>query len=226
MTQHTQLKERLSQRISALAAFRRASQVTKDSWVNEFLERYTEPHRQYHDVTHIDAMLACYDDAAASLDDDEAVILAIIFHDWVYDPLRRDNEAESARVFESFAEDAAVAAETRRTVRDLIEATTTHTPRDEDEDERTKLFLDFDLEVLSRPREAYWVYAAQIRGEYGAFDDEAFGRGRTAVLEGFLRREKIYFSDAFAEREQCARENIQAEIARLKSLGGGDALES
>ncbi|KAI1159760.1 hypothetical protein F5B18DRAFT_635566 [Nemania serpens] len=211
MTQHTQLKERLSQRISALAAFRRASQDTKDNWVNEFLKRYTEPHRHYHDLTHIDAMLACYDDASL---DDEAVILAIIFHDWVYDQLRSDNELESAKVFGSFAEDGTIATETRQTVRGLIEATITHTLHNEDE--RTKLFLDFDLEVLSRPHEAYQVYTAQIREEYSRFDNEAFRRGRTAVLESFLKREKIYFSDAFAEREHCARENVQEEIVRLK----------
>ncbi|KAI1187518.1 hypothetical protein F5B17DRAFT_317134 [Nemania serpens] len=212
MTQHTQTKERLSQRISALAAFRRASQATKDNWVNEFLKRYTEPHRHYHDLAHIDAMLACYDDASL---DDEAVILAIIFHDWVYDPLRSDNELESAKVFGSFAEDAAIATETRQLVRGLIEATITHTLHNEDE--RTKLFLDFDLEVLSRPSEAYQVYAAQIRQEYSHYDNEAFRRGRTSVLESFLKREKIYFSDAFAKKEQCARENVQAELVRLKS---------
>ncbi|KAI3325773.1 hypothetical protein HD806DRAFT_491192 [Xylariaceae sp. AK1471] len=212
MTQHTQLKERLSQRISALAAFRRASQATKDHWVNEFLKRYTEHHRRYHDLSHIDAMLACYDNASL---DDEAVVLAIIFHDWIYDPLRGDNEQESAKVFDSFAEDAALTTETRQTVRGLIEATITHTLHNEDD--RTKLFLDFDLEVLSRPREAYEVYAAQIREEYSHFDDEAFKRGRAGVMENFLKREKIYFSDSFAEREHCARENVQAEILVLKT---------
>jgi predicted metal-dependent HD superfamily phosphohydrolase len=149
-----------------------------------------------------------------------AVGLAIIFHDWEYLPHTptRWNEEQSIVHFSVFAEELALPQPLISTVKTYIAATISHRipPGDEDDGD-LKLFLDFDLEVLGRERSEYDVYRKQVRKEYSQFDDQQFGRGRIAVLQKFLDRERLYFSDTFYERcEARAKENLKWEIGVLK----------
>jgi hypothetical protein len=52
--------------------------------------------RAYHGWPHVEALLALWREYAGILHDPEAVHLAILFHDAVYDPRRTDNERASA----------------------------------------------------------------------------------------------------------------------------------
>ena len=64
--------------------------------------RYAEPHRSYHNLAHVEAVLAAVDQLAAAeqLDDDDwsVVRLGAWFHDAVYDPRATDNEELSAQL--------------------------------------------------------------------------------------------------------------------------------
>ena len=103
-----------------------------------------------------------------------------------------------------------------------IEATITHSLSPQDgEDGDLRLFLDFDLEVLSRDAREYEEYSKQIREEYSNYNEAEYAKGRFAVLEKFLKRERLYFSDEFyREFEEAARRNLKMEIGVLKdSLG-------
>src|SRR3954454_9679879 len=84
-----------------------------------------------------------------------------------------------------------------RTVR-LIEATARHTipaglPDDEAED--MALFLDMDLSILGAAPADFDTYEAGVRHEYREVADTAFRHGRADILEGFLAREYLYFSN-------------------------------
>src|SRR5262245_33730300 len=59
---------------------------------------YTEPHRRYHDATHIAEVLGWYDRVADDLGwhQPAEVYVAIVFHDAIYTPGANDNEARSA----------------------------------------------------------------------------------------------------------------------------------
>ena len=59
---------------------------------------YAEPHRAYHTLAHIAAVLATLDTLRDAAQDWPALQLAAWFHDVVYDPRRDDNEAQSASV--------------------------------------------------------------------------------------------------------------------------------
>ena len=64
----------------------------------------------------------------------------------------------------------------------------------------------------------YERYAKQIRGEYSHIPEDAFRKGRAAVLRNFLKREVLYFTEDFRkEGEQRARGNMEAEILQLES---------
>lgn len=63
----------------------------------DLLRRYAEAGRYYHNMTHVGKMLAWLDRTGAV---SPAMELAVWFHDAVYEPLGRENEAESAAFFE------------------------------------------------------------------------------------------------------------------------------
>lgn len=64
-------------------------------WTN-LKTRYSEVHRLYHNLMHVDRMLNWLDCSQLGTD---LVELAIWFHDCVYEPLERNNELQSALYF-------------------------------------------------------------------------------------------------------------------------------
>lgn len=82
----------------------------------------------------------------------------------------------------------------------------------------TASFLDLDLSILGAMEEEYDAYAQQIREEYCHFSWEDYSKGRRAVMEGFLKRERLYFTPHFYNKyESVARNNIQSEIDSLQN---------
>src|SRR4051794_21973181 len=59
------------------------------------IARWREPHRQYHDVVHLVAVLDRVDALAVEADDIEVVRLAAWFHDAVYQGRPGDDEEDS-----------------------------------------------------------------------------------------------------------------------------------
>ncbi|RVD62485.1 hypothetical protein EN750_21345, partial [Mesorhizobium sp. M7A.F.Ca.ET.027.03.2.1] len=67
-----------------------------DALKSELLALYRAPGRHYHNLSHIEAMLALAGDCRELLGDPQAIEAAIWFHDAVYDSKAKDNEAQSA----------------------------------------------------------------------------------------------------------------------------------
>ncbi|SJL01882.1 uncharacterized protein ARMOST_05206 [Armillaria ostoyae] len=188
-------------------------------WAEVILEKYSEPHRHYHTLTHLEAMIRCLQANKGHIHDPTSLSLAILFHDIIYDPKGQNNEILSMKMFEMFATDKDLPAEQTSKVSRYIERTITHTlPEEAEEGNSSDLhfFLDFDLEVLSRPPDAYRAYASQIRKEYLHVPMHDYRAGRIAVLQKFLAKERIYFSQVFHTKcEAAARRNLQQEIHDL-----------
>jgi predicted metal-dependent HD superfamily phosphohydrolase len=178
---------------------------------------YGSPARAYHAWSHIADLLQRLDGvrdapefAGVAFDDVE---LAVFFHDAVYDPRRHDNEARSAALFLGLAAAGGAADERLRRVASLIAATAAHPPSS---DRATQLMLDLDLGILAAPPEVYASYVAGVRREYGHVPDPAWARGRIAVLDRFLARDRIYQTAVFFARlEAGARANLQTERRQL-----------
>ncbi|MBB6049487.1 HD domain-containing protein [Armatimonas rosea] len=178
------------------------SSLTRAVIPPEVLARYAEPHRRYHTVRHLRAVLgALHRWLGPELP--SSLRTAALWHDAVYDPKAHDNEEQSA---------ALVVGDPRAAL--LILATKRHELLDEGEDMR--LLLDADLWILGAAPRAYRRYAALIRQEYTHVPDTAYRAGRAAVLERFLQRPRLYFGP-FPEREARARENLAAELSRLRT---------
>ena len=203
----------------AWAALAGDSAISRTEWA-AVVEAWSEPHRRYHDLAHLAAVLGLVGELGDAAADAGAVRLAAWYHDVVYDPQRDDNEAVSAARAEAGLR-GLVTDERVAEVARLVRLTAGHDPGDDDRN--GAVLCDADLAVLAGPPEAYASYASAVREEYGHLDDATFTAGRIAVLEGLLALPALYRLPRVAgEWTPRARANLQAELALLRARAGGD----
>lgn len=175
---------------------------------------YSARSRAYHNLSHVRALLDLRQRFTEQLQQPATVDLAIWFHDAVYQARRKDNEERSVALARESLTDLGVPAPIVDAVAAMIHATKRHAPDGLDADGR--LFLDLDLSILGSDPASYQKYAAAIRREYWWVPAPLYRDGRRRVLESFLQRERLYFTDAlFAEREAQARKNVTNELITL-----------
>ena len=192
------------------------------------LRRWAEPHRHYHDLSHLAAVLDRVDELVRAepetAADPDAVRLAAFFHDAVYDPAGRDNEARSAElageVLRMLGLPEPRVGETERLV--LLTATHEVVPGDGD----GAVLCDADLAVLASDPESYAAYAVAVRAEYAHVPEPLFQAARAEILRELLGHD-VLFRTATGRSwwEAAARRNVVAEIVLLTaSMGraGGD----
>jgi predicted metal-dependent HD superfamily phosphohydrolase len=191
-----------------------AEAPAKEIW-RDLAAAYGENGRFYHNFDHIQHTLDVAEQLKEVAVDFTAVQLAIWFHDVVYDPLRSDNEAESANYAERVLQPLGVPDALLAKVRQLILATKTHETAVANPD--VWVMLDADLAILSAPPEQYDAYALAIRQEYSFVPEEAYVVGRTAVLQKFLARSPFYFTEKMRGLGDTAvYANISRELLELK----------
>lgn len=178
-----------------------------DAVLDDLLARYREPQRHYHTLQHLEECFAGYDLLRGSMQRPGEVALALWFHDAVYDPQRGDNEAPSADLAADTLCRAGAGEAPIARVRALILATQGHAAGADDPD--CAILLDIDLGILGAAPARFAEYERQIRAEYAHVPDEAYRVGRTRVLNGFARRDRIYATARFhALYEEAARRNL------------------
>lgn len=177
---------------------------------------YQQPHRAYHGLAHVEALLAAQARWAHLVQEPLALSLAIWFHDAIYDTTAADNEARSAELAASCLSEWGQPPGLIAQVRTMIEATHRHEWTDGRAD--TALFLDLDLGILAVPAPAYDRYSQQVAQEYAWVPPAAYRQGRARVLQAFVQRPHIYFTPALrALWESDARANLQRELACLRA---------
>jgi predicted metal-dependent HD superfamily phosphohydrolase len=181
---------------------------------------YSSPPRAYHNLDHIRSVLESFDQVAEDVGWDDALPIhaAILFHDAIYDPLAKTNEAESAvRARQRLPKhnwpgtDAQLARVTL-----LIEATAHHgqsAPAVDDAD--LALFLDCDTAILGAEPAKFEVYDQAIATEFAKVPPELYRAGRKAFLAKTLASPRIFHSAYFRELyEAQARENLASALTR------------
>lgn len=181
------------------------------SLYQDLARQYSEPHRYYHTWDHIEFLLGWFDQYADRLEKQEVVLFSIFYHDVVYTPGRGDNEQQSALWAREALAQLTVPEEIIEDVVVYIQATSNHTlPPAAGPD--LKYFIDFDLSILAADRPTYRDYLLNVRKEYGFLSPEAFASGRKAFIQAMLRKERIFYTEAFRSREEQARKNMQWEL--------------
>jgi predicted metal-dependent HD superfamily phosphohydrolase len=194
-----------------MAAF--ALPETNESF-DRLLDAYSQKHRRYHTVAHIDHCLRELDSASELAREPAEVELALWFHDAVYDPYSSNNEAKSADWACDLLNRGGVSSARVERVRAHILATRHEAPAELDD---SKLVVDIDLSILGVDEAAYARFETDVRQEYRWVPGPLFRSKRAEILESFLARPTIYSTTAFRDRyEAPARRNLRAAIAALR----------
>jgi predicted metal-dependent HD superfamily phosphohydrolase len=183
----------------------------------ELVDRYGEPHRAYHTLTHIHDCLKQFDVLRDHSSNPTAVELAIWFHDIVYSVRRKRNEEESAIKMVSFATLANIDPKTIEIATNCVLASKhDHSPQTHSE----QVMIDVDLAILGQPWSLYEVYTQQIRKEYAHVPHLMYVLNRRQIMKRFVdERPYIYFTPFMREHHEAqARVNIARELHLLTLL--------
>lgn len=177
------------------------------------LARWSEDHRQYHDVTHLLAVLTALEALTRPDPVPRVVVLAAWFHDAVYDGAG-DDEQRSAALARRLLAGHVDAREVEEVAR-LVLLTRTHRPGEDDAP--GSLLCDADLAVLGDDVAGYARYVEAVRADYAHVTDDAWRTGRAAVLRDLLALDPLFRT---TRGQQCweaaARRNLQGELDHLE----------
>lgn len=185
---------------------------------------YATPPRAYHNFSHVQDVLRHYVDVAAGPGwvQPAEVWLAVLYHDAVYEPGRKDNEARSADLaMAQITEWLPEAGVDALRVAELINLTARHgqfSSADFGGDGfslDTMHFLDCDMAILGAGAEQFDAYDRGIAEEYRVHvPGFLFRINRRRFLKGLLARERIFLSDWFHQRyDAAARDNLRRAIS-------------
>lgn len=183
-------------------------------WV-EIQSAHSGKKRHYHNLEHIDAMLKQAELYTEKIEDQNSFCFAIWFHDVVYDATKNNNEEKSAAFAVKHLKHFNLSKNQLEKIEKLIISTKSHQILIDETPDNAYL-LDFDLSILGSSWKIYKEYTDQIRKEYAIYPDFIYNKGRRKVLEHFLEREHLYFTEIYQTKlEAQARENIKKEIELL-----------
>ena len=174
--------------------------------------------RVYHSVQHLEE---CLELAYAwghdlSRPEQAALVLALWFHDAVYDTQRSDNEQVSAELAHQLLAKVGVVGVWCDRIRELVLATE-HSASPPAGNALTDLMLDIDLAILGAAPDRFEQYQQQVRREYGWVDEADYTQGRHQVLSYFAARAAEPGASLY--RTEFGRQRLpQARINLAKAL--------
>lgn len=184
----------------------------------DLCDRYTEPHRAYHTLQHLDECFEWVDRVYELAENPAVVELALWFHDAVYDTRRADNEAKSADLAAQVIDSLGGGYLLQQSVHAMILATR-HDAAPSTTDMR--LVVDIDLAILGTGVERFSQYDAQIRQEYAWVPEHLFCQKRAEILQSLLNQPSIFTADFFRKRlERQAQRNLHRSLTILRKGPG------
>lgn len=176
------------------------------------LEHYAEPGRHYHTIDHVNHCLGQARLVTDLLPDVSALKLAIWFHDCVYDPLARDNEARSAALFRELAAPVMTPLLVDDVERLVLVTQAGQAPRHADE----SYMIDIDLSSFGLPWDPFLADSLAVRAERPHLTDDQYVVQQSRFLNGLLERESVFSTDFFRARyEDVARSNIDRYLGLI-----------
>ncbi|MBR9860043.1 hypothetical protein GYB22_04725 [bacterium] len=195
--------------IGACYNFTQDSKVIDELW-RDLQKSYSDKDRHYHTLDHIKALCELFMEYRQIPHKHNLLLLSVFYHDVVYQPLKKENEFQSAKFAEKVMKRMNMNAPQIRTVVQQILATADHKKTAESD---TNFLIDLDLSILGAQPKVYEEYRHNIRKEYHQVPQFIFNRGRRKVLNGFLKKSRIYIHKPIYERfEEQARKNIKTEL--------------
>ena len=184
-----------------------------DKLLKEIELKYSTAGRFYHNMSHLDHLIAELYPLKNQIEDWQTVVLSVAYHDIVYNPLKKDNEVRSASIAVDRLNKLNVSGHRKEKCREQILSTRMHAAS---ENPDTDYFTDADLSILGADPELYLEYSRRIRKEYKYFPDLLYKPGRRKVLMRFLAMTNIFKTKYFQDKyEAQARFNLTNELNSL-----------
>lgn len=181
--------------------------------------------RYYHGVSHVALLWARHlqfsvGTALATETPTRLIACAIAYHDAIYDPIRRDNEARSAALWSDHAALGLMPANEVDWVAETIIATADHFGQTKGglswAPARTWL-LDLDLTPLGETADDFTRDTALLRAEYAHLAEPEWVAGRAAFLASLARHPMLFRTPILHDTfEAAARRNIAAALESLR----------
>ena len=179
------------------------------------MQKYAEPTRHYHNQEHLINLFQTVLLYENRLEQADAVFLAVFYHDVIYNALQKNNEQKSAKMALTHLADMNFSAAIKHEVFALIVATEKHEATQNTNN--FHFFLDADLAILGQKSNIYRAYCEAIRKEYRLVPDVIYRAGRRKVLQHFLQKPRLYFTQEIADTlEKTARLNMFEELESLR----------
>jgi predicted metal-dependent HD superfamily phosphohydrolase len=186
--------------------------------LTDLRRRYAEPHRIHHGWTRIGGMLGVAEDVAAAISNRTAFILAVLFHNAIFEPAMADNAQRSVRLMRELVGHSTQPATLARAEALILALARQELPETRDASLRgdAMLLLDAALSILGAPPAEFDAYEVANRRERPHLRADDYRAGRSAELRMLLWRDRIYRTDRFfLACERQARRNIERAIAQL-----------
>lgn len=178
------------------------------------LVAYSEDHRFYHTLTHIRAAIKFVNDNYPEVHvyERSLVIMALIYHDIVYDPMSSTNEEDSAKWWTLYGL-GRINNDALKTITRLIIMTKSH-KLDQSADELEKMMNDADMSILASEEDVYMEYAQNIWREYRVVGRETYLTNRIKFLSS-VDVDSLFHTEAVSEIMNPAI-NLARELELLR----------
>lgn len=189
---------------------------------DDLIERWQEPIRHFHNLTHLIDVLQRVDTLAEETHHPDCVRLAAWYHGAIFDTSHVRHYKRAAGKDEAGSADLArtqltalgvpEAAVTR--ICDIIMTLAGHCSKDNID---AQALCDADLGSLAVEPQKYRSYRENVRREYDHVPLLDYLEARTAIIKRFLDRPHIFTTPMATQWEDAARENLTAELQRLEA---------
>lgn len=177
--------------------------------------QYTLKIRHYHNLSHLEHMFNHAKPVKSKIHNWHNFLFAIWYHDVIYKPTKKDNEEKSAILAKKRVKQLHLNEKHLKMIENLIISTKKHQIISSQNTDNAYL-LDIDLSILGTSWDTYQKYIQNIRKEYAVYPNFIYNKGRKKVLQHFLERETLYFTEVFQNKfETQAKENLTKEIKLL-----------
>ena len=179
---------------------------------DRMVNAYNEHQRHYHTLAHIGHCLSIFDLCKSLATNPDALEIAVWFHDVIFEPGKRNNEALSAELYQELS--AGVHDSEFRDLVDRLIMATLHDGCSLDDSDAAYM-VDIDLSSFGLPWEDFLRDGQHLRKECPHLSDTEYYRRQGDFQSCLLARPRFYLTDFFYQRyEQQARDNLTRYFAQ------------
>ncbi len=183
-----------------------------DALVEEYRAAYSQPHRRYHNLEHINYLLSAL---TVVPQPSPALLMAAMYHFFFYDAAAEDNEKRSADYLKTKLQAAGVNNNFIDSVVSIMLAPVNSVDMTFASVEAQHL-ADADMSIYGESPDVYNRYVAAVREEFGNIGDFAWYQMRSRFLLSLLKQVRIFHTEEFHSKfEKHARANMANELLSM-----------